>query len=134
MFDVRPRKPTLLGAFIGMSIGLVPVAGFMAFLYFGLSWMPYSDDPCLNDTHGANVQISGAEQHQDAAAMAAAYDRGVNGLTECLRDPQRVGDHRKRYAKSRVEARKAAAEWHAFAATGRAWRDGPDRYPTIAEY
>lgn len=134
MFAMRPRKPTLLGALVGMFIGLLPVAGFMVFLYYGLTWVPYSDDPCLNDTRRANVQLGDAAQHQDAAAMAAAYDRGVKGLTECLLDPQRTGDHRKRYAESLVEARKAAAEWHAFAATGGEWRDNPGRYPTIAEY
>ncbi|MDQ6926523.1 MAG: hypothetical protein M3154_09840, partial [Candidatus Eremiobacteraeota bacterium] len=87
---MRPRKPTLVGALVGMSIGLLPVVAFMAFLYFGLTLMPYSDDPCLNDTRRANIQIGDAEQHQDAAAMAAAYDRGIKGLTECLRDPQRA--------------------------------------------
>ncbi|HWT05497.1 MAG TPA: hypothetical protein VN224_07050 [Xanthomonadales bacterium] len=76
---MRPRKPTLLGALVGMSIGLLPAVGLMAFLYFGFTLGPDSDDPCLNDTHRANVQIVDAEQHQDAAAMAAAYDRGMKG-------------------------------------------------------
>ena len=117
-----------------MLIGLLPFAGLMAFLNFGMMSLPGSDDPCLNDTRHANVEIFDAEQHQDAAAMASAYDRGVRGLTACLHDPQRVGDHRHRYAASLVQARKAATEWHAFAATGGAWRDNPGRTPEIAEY
>ncbi len=66
--------------------------------------------------------------------MAAAYDRGVAGLTACLRDPNRVGFHRHNYAASLVDVRKAATAWHAFAATGGAWRDNPGRYPGVAEY
>jgi hypothetical protein len=124
----------MTGALAGLFLGLTPVIAVVAVVYSGMRWLPYSDDPCLNDTHLANVRIFDAEQHQDAAAMAAAYDRGVQGLTECLRDPGRVGVHRRNYAASLVGARKAASEWHTFAATGGAWRDNPGRTPAIAEY
>ena len=131
---MRPRKPTFRGALGGILIGMLPSVALVTFLYFGLGRMPYGNDPCLNDTTRANSELAYAQQRQDAAATAAAYDVGVRGLTECLRDPHRVGDHRRRYAASLVQARQAASEWHAFAATGGAWRNNPGRYPTIAEY
>ncbi len=134
MFAMRPRKPSVLGALLGLLIGVSPFAALFVFLSYGMTWVPYSDDPCLDDTVRANRQIIDAVQRQDGAAMAAAYDRGVRGLTACLRDPNRVGDHRKRYAASLVEARNAAAQWHAFASGGGAWRDSPGRTPQIAEY
>jgi hypothetical protein len=131
---MRPRKPTLRGALGGMLIGVLPFVALAAFLYLGLGRTPYGDDQCLNDTARANDELFHAQQRQDASAMAAAYDVGVRGLSECLRDPRRVGDNHRHYAASLVEARKAAADWHAFAAKGGAWRDNPGRNPTIAEY
>lgn len=116
-----------------MLIGALPFVALAAFLYLGFG-RTYGGDQCLNDTARANDQLFHAQQRQDASAMAAAYDVGVRGLKACLRDPHRVGDHRRRYAASLVQAREAAAEWHAFAATGAAWRDNPGRNPSIAEY
>lgn len=93
----------------------------------------YSDDPCLDVTWHASMQLGDAQRHQNVAEMAAAYDLGVKGLTICSRDPHRDAARRNRYRRALAVAQRAAARWHAYAAAGTAWPEGADA-PEIMQY
>jgi hypothetical protein len=131
VFALRPRRESFLGVLIALFVLGVLFGGF--FYVMNPAHRRYSDDACLDVTWHASMQLGDAEQHQDVAGMAAAYDLGVKGLTICSRDPHRDPARRTRYRNALAVAQRAAVHWHAFAAAGTEWPQGADA-PEIMLY
>ena len=131
MFAFRRRRESFLGLLIALLVIAALFGGF--FYVMNPAHHRYSDDPCLDVTWHASMQLGDAERHQNVAGMAAAYDLGVKGLTICSRDPHRDSDRRTQYRRALAIARRAAASWHAFAAAGKEWPQGADA-PAIMQF
>jgi hypothetical protein len=131
VFAFRRRRESFLGLLIALLVLGALFGGF--FYIMNPAHHRYSNDVCLDVTWHASMQLGDAERHQDVAAMAAAYDLGVKGLTICSRDPRRDPARRKRYRDALAVSQRAAARWHAFAAAGTGWPQGADA-PEIMQY